>query len=426
MTHQADFNAIPADQYPAHRGQLVSAYRAVRRHSRQLTCGFSEAEHQLQSMPDASPVKWHLAHTTWFFETFILQSHKPNFDWFNPQFCYLFNSYYNAIGAQYPRPKRGLISSPNLQEVWEYRARIDGDITRLLEQCDEATFAELAPTLVLGLNHEQQHQELICTDVKHGLFQAAGVEAEGATPGETPLAEPGWQEHPGGRTTIGHEGSGFCFDNEQAAHEVLLTPFRLATQLVTCGEWLEFMEDGGYEQPLLWLSDGWQWRNENKIEAPLYWRKINGKWHQFSAWDLSRGDGKGVGAAPRRDTGWHAIKPFDPVLHISYYEADAFAEWRGARLPRETEWEAVMKQKEGALQTSQAWEWTQSAYAAYPGFKPSPGMAGEYNGKFMINQMVLRGASPVTSPHHSRPSYRNFFHPGARWQYSSLRLAKDV
>ncbi len=485
-----DFNAIPTDRYLAKRATLAEAFRAVRAHSRHLTSWHSEAEHQLQSMPDASPAKWHLAHTTWFFETFVLKPFKPGFEWFDAHYCYLFNSYYNAIGSQYPRPKRGLISHPDLAGVWDYRGHVDGDMERLLEKSDDEAFAKIAPILVLGLNHEQQHQELIRTDSKHGLYQSAitigdqrkngptdpGLPAESATGGRKengPMAsgrpansgsghfysDPKieWLRFEGDKAEIGYPGEGFCFDNELARHAVLLRPFGISSRLATAGEWLAFMEDGGYENPLLWLSDGWFWRRDNDVTAPLYWREIDGQWHRFcwsGAGERSRDASPGgsesggeaverdsaanfgcdaspgtVGAAPRRDpvAAWTPIDPAEPVRHVSYYEADAFAEWRGARLPREAEWEAFVTHNDNALHDrGMAWEWTQSAYSAYPGFKPTPGLAGEYNGKFMVNQMVLRGASPATSPFHSRPSYRNFFYPDARWQYTGVRLARDL
>ncbi|HKJ18327.1 MAG TPA: ergothioneine biosynthesis protein EgtB [Xanthomonadales bacterium] len=404
-----DFNVIPTEQYAGHRQELLQAFQAVRAHSRKLTHPFSETEHQIQSMPDASPAKWHLAHTTWFFETFILQHFKPDFVWFDKHFCYLFNSYYNAIGKQYPRPERGLMTNPDLEGVWNYRNAVDHEMVRLITTCDDRQFEQLAPTLVLGLNHEQQHQELIVTDIKHGLYQSAPDNCFTKSKAENTTGDhSGWLSHEGGLVSIGYAGHGFCFDNELAVHQVHLTPFKISKHLVTAGQWLEFMEDGGYQAPLLWLSDGWQWLQEQNIDAPQYWRIIDGERCRFTI------------------NGWVEVNPDDPVRHISYYEADAFAQWAGVRLPRESEWEAVFTDQSESLEgPGQCWEWTQSAYSAYPGFKPTPGDAGEYNGKFMVNQMVLRGSSPATPNFHSRPSYRNFFYPGARWQYSGLRLAKD-
>jgi ergothioneine biosynthesis protein EgtB len=407
-----DFNAIPADQYPGHRDALVHAYRAVRAHSRNLSRRFSESEQQIQSMPDASPTKWHLAHTTWFFETFILilQNFSSDFKWFDRHFCYLFNSYYNAIGEQFPRPRRGLISQPDLKDVLIYRERIDEHMMQLLEVCDEDLFTNLSPALVLGLNHEQQHQELILTDIKHALYQSAHEDQRFvAAQNITELNRLKWIENSGGRSGMGYSGEGFCFDNELAVHEVLLPPFQISDHPVTSGEWLEFIGDDGYQQPLLWLSDGWQWKQQNQVQAPLYWRRIDRVWCSFTL------------------DGWRAINPNDAVVHISYYEADAFAQWYGARLPRESEWEFAIAGQNGdsPADPGACWEWTQSAYSAYPGFKPTPGAAGEYNGKFMVNQMVLRGSSPATAMHHSRASYRNFFYPQARWQFSGMRLAED-
>lgn len=405
-----DFNAIPTDQYGSLRDQLRDAYLAVRNHTFEISNRFSEAEQQIQSMPDASPTKWHLAHTTWFFETFILSRHQPGFTWFNERYCYLFNSYYNAVGAQYPRHRRGLITNPDLAGVKEYRRAVDAQMRVLLEEADSREFDAFAHLLLLGLNHEQQHQELIATDITHALYQAAGDPETtlAAIPGQSSVDQrhgETWQEHEGGRARIGYGGEGFCFDNELARHDVLVNPFRISDGLVTAGQWLAFMEDYGYNRPLLWLSDGWQWKNEQGIEAPLYWRKAADGWFEFSM------------------DGWKPVDPMAPVSHISYYEADAFAQWRGARLPRESEWECSV---DGFTDAWQCWEWTQSAYSAYPGFRPWRGDAGEYNGKFMVNQMVLRGGSCFTPAHHTRPSYRNFFPPSARWQRSGLRLAREM
>ena len=409
LTNWPDFNSIPIDQYVENRKQLLEAFQAVRDHSRSLTLRFSETEHQIQSMPDASPTKWHLAHTTWFFETFILQHFKSGFEWFDNHYCYLFNSYYNAIGKQYPRPKRGLINRPDLEDVWNYRKVIDNEMVRLISDCNDGQFEQWAPTLVLGLNHEQQHQELIATDIKHGLFQST-PETVAAQPSfaNTTNDQSEWLSHEGGLVSIGYSGKGFCFDNELAVHKFHLTPFRISKHLVTAGQWIEFMEDGGYRQPLLWLSDGWSWKCEEAINAPLYWKVIGGDWNRYTL------------------DGWTRVKLTEPVCHVSYYEVDAFSQWAGARLPRESEWEAASNGNVSDLKgQGRCWEWTQSAYSAYPGFKPTSGEASEYNGKFMVNQMVLRGKSPATPKFHSRTSYRNFFYPGARWQYSGLRLARD-
>lgn len=372
-------------------------------------------------MTEASPVKWHLAHTSWFFETFILCAHQPGFSWYDERFRYLFNSYYNAVGRQYPRARRGLISQPSLDRVHDYRDSIDERMSALLSACGETSFQDLAPLLVLGLNHEQQHQELIATDIRHALLSEAEMGAGDAAPAVAGSAQDTrWIQFGECRTVIGHRGGGFCFDNELAAHEVLLPDFELASHPVSNAEWAAFIEDGGYRHPLIWLSDGWAWKEENSIEAPLYWRKTPAGW--------ARATLRGV----------RAIEPAEPVRHVSYYEADAYSAWAGARLPRETEWEHAAREcgwrTNGAgadcgeselARLGRNWEWTQSAYLAYPGFRALSGMAGEYNGKFMVNQMVLRGASSATPPLQSRASYRNFFHPGARWQYTGLRLARD-
>ena len=400
-----DFNAIPLSQYPQHRHDLLDAYRGVRAHTLAIAGRFSEAQQQIQSMPDASPTKWHLAHTTWFFETFILQRFSAGYAWINERYCYLFNSYYNAVGPQFPRPERGLIERPDLSAVHQYRDAVDQRMLDLLATCDDGMFEKLAPLLVLGLNHEQQHQELIRTDIKHGLFQANSEPVDLSVQPESQTSADRWSEFEKNVAPIGYGGKGFCFDNELARHEVMLPAFRVADSPVSCGEWLAFMNDGGYQKPLLWLSDGWQWKNEQAVEAPLYWKRMENDWYRFTV------------------DGWLAIDANEPVRHISYYEADAFAAWKGARLPREQELEWYYQERDGL--PDQAWEWTQSAYSAYPGFRPRADEAGEYNGKFMVNQMVLRGSSPATAAFHSRPTYRNFFYPHARWQFSGLRLATD-
>jgi ergothioneine biosynthesis protein EgtB len=413
-----NFNSLARDSYPDQRQTLITAFEGVRQHSLLLTTPFSSEEQQIQSMTDASPSKWHLAHTTWFFETFILALHQPDFSWFDERFCYLFNSYYNAVGRQYPRAERGLISRPGLQRVIGYREHVEVRMLDLLHSCPDEIFEKLAPLLVLGLNHEQQHQELIATDIKHALFHSARAfdsadeTASDFQPQAASARSAGmsnWVDFDETETRIGFRGPGFCFDNELAAHAVLLPAFRLSSRPVSNGHWLEFMRDGGYENPLLWLSDGWSWKSQAGIEAPLYWLKTEDGWNRFTL------------------NGTQPVTRAEPVRHISYYEADAFASWSGARLPRETEWEHAARscgwnsnspngsRVDGCLkQLGHNWEWTQSAYSAYPGFRTTPGMAGEYNGKFMVNQMVL-----------SRASYRNFFHPDARWQFSGLRLARN-
>jgi ergothioneine biosynthesis protein EgtB len=409
---------------------LVSSFRGVRSLTAQLAAPLSPEDCLVQSMPDASPVKWHLAHTTWFFETFVLTPFCSGYRPFHPDFSYLFNSYYNAVGDRHPRPQRGLLSRPALDEVYRYRAHVDERVADFLAG---GVNQEIADLVTLGLNHEQQHQELILTDVKHALscnplrpaYRSKQPTAD--TPGEIPRLC--WLEQRGGPVIVGHAGQGFAFDNEGPCHEVLLRPFRLASRLVTNFEFLTFMADGGYRRPELWLSDGWAVCRERHWEAPLYWSANSGVWHQFTL------------------DGMVPVSPSEPVCHISFYEADAFARWTGARLPSEEEWESVAARTtvagnflddhqlrpvsaKGSAAPEQmfgdVWEWTASPYVAYPGYRSPPGALGEYNGKFMCNQLVLRGGSCATPRSHVRATYRNFFPPDARWQFSGLRLARDV
>ncbi len=423
----------------AHRGPraaretastLASAYREVRALTGRLAEPLSAEDCLVQSMADASPVKWHLAHTTWFFETFVLGPNVPDYRPFHPGFAYLFNSYYNAVGDRHPRPQRGLLTRPTLEEVVRYRDFVDERVAGLLASGPGEPVADL---VTLGLNHEQQHQELILTDVKHALscnplrpaYREAGAPTE-RHPSTMPHLR--WVDRPGGPSQLGHAGRGFAFDNEGPRHEVLLRPFRLASRLVTNHEYLTFMADGGYRRPELWLSDGWAVCRERGWDAPLYWYAENGAWYHFTL------DGPGPVAAA------------DPVCHVSFYEADAFARWAGARLPSEAEWESVASETAVAgnfLETDRlrptpaigdepsqlfgdVWEWTASPYVAYPGYRPPAGALGEYNGKFMCNQMVLRGGSCATPRSHVRATYRNFFPPDARWQFTGLRLARDA
>jgi ergothioneine biosynthesis protein EgtB len=381
---------------------LIDAFQAVRQQTLNLTTPLSAEDMQLQSMPDASPGKWHLAHTSWFFEAFVLARFESGFTWHNELYAQLFNSYYNAMGDQFPRPKRGMISQPGLGDIFKYREVITESMTRLLRSCSDVDFQEIGPMLVVGINHEQQHQELILTDIKHALFQNPAFPAVY----EKPLPQqdqPDWQwvSTKGGEVGIGFEGEGFCFDNELPRHKVLLDDFDIANRPVSNADWLEFMKDGGYEQPLLWLSDGWAWRNKTPAKAPLYWVMRDDGWQQFNL------------------SGLGPLSLTAPVIHINYYEADAYARWSGCRLPTEQEWEHA------GVSPCACWEWTASPYCPYPGFKVAKGNVGEYNGKFMINQMVLRGASGATAEGHSRASYRNFFYPDARWQFSGVRLIRS-
>jgi ergothioneine biosynthesis protein EgtB len=378
-------------------------------------------------MPDVSPAKWHLAHVTWFFETFVLEPHLPHYEPACPEFRFIFNSYYNAVGAQYPRPQRGLLTRPALAAVADYRARVDEAISRLLRSGVSETLGELVE---LGLHHEQQHQELLLMDIKHVLSRnplGPAYRPGQAAPGQAPRP-PRWSEHPGGFVEIGAGAQGFAFDNERPRHRVWLEPFALADRLVTNGEFAEFIEDGGYRRPALWLADGWSTVEREGWHAPLYWMEREGEWHEY-----------------RLRGGWQPLDPAAPVCHVSLYEADAFAAWRDARLPTEAQWEALVAGRaiegnfleddelhprapvlaEGLAQAfGDAWEWTASAYLAYPGFRTAPGAIGEYNGKFMCGQHVLRGGSCVTPEGHVRASYRNFFYPPCRWMFAGIRLAR--
>ncbi|MYN02175.1 ergothioneine biosynthesis protein EgtB [Pseudoduganella sp. DS3] len=386
----------------------IERYLQVRAATLELAAPLSDEDCGAQSMPDASPVKWHLAHTTWFFETFILERYEEGFQPFHPAFRVLFNSYYNGVGDKHPRPQRGLLTRPSMAQVRAYRADVDARVSALAARA--GSDAALAALLTLGLQHEQQHQELILTDVKHLLAQnplaPAYLAQPAAQPGAVPAPVQAWQRFAGGLCEIGHTGDGFCFDNELPRHKVYVAPFELASRLVTNGEYLAFIESGGYRDPGLWLAEGWDWGRAQGIEAPLYWQRAGQGWSSFTL---------------------HGCQPLDlaaPVTHVSLYEADAYAHWAGARLPTEAEWEHAASDRRLQQMFGHCWQWTGSSYAPYPGFRPAAGAIGEYNGKFMVNQYVLRGASLATPPGHSRPSYRNFFPAGARWQFSGIRLAR--
>ncbi len=382
-----------------------AAFTLIRQHTETLAASLTPEDQCVQSMPDASPAKWHRAHTTWFFEEFLLAPHLPGYAVFDPACRFLFNSYYESVGARHPRPQRGLLTRPSAAEISAYRAHVDAAMHQLFSLSN----AGLAPLVALGLQHEQQHQELLVTDMLHGFAQNPLSPA--VLPGwQDPPAEPGaaqWLSHPGGIVDIGYSGDDFAFDNESPAHQVLLRPFRLADRLVRNREWLDFVVDGGYATPSLWMSEGWTTVQTQGWLAPLYWRETGSGWQQM---------------------GPGGLQPIDPtaaVRHISWYEADAYARWAGARLPTEAEWEASCRLENLYEITGHVWQWTASAYAPYPGFRPAAGAIGEYNGKFMINQMVLRGGSAATPSGHTRPTYRNFFHPDRRWQFSGLRLAQE-
>ncbi|MBX7540220.1 ergothioneine biosynthesis protein EgtB [Qipengyuania sphaerica] len=404
-------------------GDLAEKFASVRALTEALVEPLSEADATLQSMEDASPAKWHLAHVTWFWETFLLRDHLDGYRLHDDSWPYIFNSYYEAEGDRIARFSRGMLSRPTLTEILEWRAHVDEAMQPLLGR------EELRPLVELGFAHEQQHQELLLTDIKHALFQnplGPAMWEEGSP--SSARQDTAWHTHPGGVARIGHQSDGFAFDNEGPAHRVLLEPFALSSRLVTNGEWADFIADGGYEEARLWLSDGWAWLRENDVRAPAYWEEGRHFTH----------------------SGWQEREPHAPVTHISYYEADAFATWAGKRLPTEFEWEAIARGQEGedaahdpagGNQLDRAapplprgsdglfgdcWQFTRSAYLPYPRFEPAEGAVGEYNGKFMSGQFVLKGASCATARGHSRASYRNFFYPHQRWQFTGLRLAKDL
>jgi ergothioneine biosynthesis protein EgtB len=401
--------------------RLASDFDRVRAQTEALAAPLSAEDQCAQSMPEASPTKWHRAHTTWFFETFVLGA--AGVERLSPDaYAVLFNSYYNAVGEQYDRPSRGLLTRPNDEEVTSYRGRVEAAVFDLLRI---GVTAELAQRIEVGLHHEQQHQELLVTDIKHLLSRnplEPAYAVERAQPeGATSVPALRWADHPGGIVRIGCDPGLFHFDNEGPAHDTLVHPFEIAQRLVTNGEYLAFIGDGGYERSELWLSEGWHAVQTHGWRAPLYWRQDAGDWSTFTLY------------------GREALRDNEPLVHISYYEADAYARWSGDRLPTEQEWEAATAEPEPAPLCGRvpsvhpavpslygaAWQWTSSSYSAYPRYRPAAGALGEYNGKFMCNQFVLRGSSCATPAGHARRSYRNFFPPEARWQFSGIRLARD-
>ncbi len=423
---------------PAGGGSILERYRIVRQRSRYLTRSLAPEDQVVQSMEDVSPTKWHLAHTSWFFETFVLAPHLGGYELHDPDYPFLFNSYYVQAGERHCRARRGYLSRPTVAEVWAYRDAVDDAMERLLERDLPPEVQEL---VVLGLNHEQQHQELVLTDIKH-LFSVnplrpAYLEMDPTAPhpgsdrtGD--LAPHQWIEFPAGIREIGWDGDGFCYDNETPRHRAFLEPFAFGDRLVTNGEYLAFMEDGGYERPELWMSEGWAAREEHRWSEPFYWERKDDTWWMFTL------------------RGMRPVAPDEPVCHVNWYEADAYARWADARLPTEGEWETAARgapvegnfvdsgrfhpeQGGGGVTPAyptqlfgDVWEWTASAYRPYPGYRAAPGAVGEYNGKFMVNQFVLRGGSCATSRSHIRPTYRNFFHPDASWQFTGIRLARDL
>jgi len=411
--------------------RLNKAFQAVRQRTEQFAARFGPEDQNIQSMPDASPLKWHRAHTSWFFETFLLKPHLKGYVTPDPLFAHLFNSYYNGVGTQYPRAQRSLISRPDCDAISRYREHVDAAIADLVSGLGADELERIAPLIILGLNHEQQHQELMITDIKHGLSFNPGAPSW-AKRAQHPLqaAPSRWAEFSGGLHRFGSADQDFAFDNESPRHASFVHPFALATRPVSCGDYLAFMDDEGYSRPELWLSDGWAWCRENESKAPLYWRKDSQRWYHYTA------------------AGMFEVCPSAPVCHVNFYEACAFAQWSDARLPSEYEWElvAAMQPEDGhfsdqelfqptaartdRLEMAQlygdVWEWTTSSYAPYPGFKPETGAVGEYNGKFMANQMVLRGGSCATPADHIRATYRNFFYPADRWQFSGIRLARNL
>jgi ergothioneine biosynthesis protein EgtB len=415
------------------RDTLVAQFQSVRRQTEALCQPLETEDYVIQSMAEASPVKWHLAHTSWFFETFVLAAQLPAYRAFHPEFAVLFNSYYEAVGPRWPRPQRGMLSRPTVNEIYRYRAYVDEHVARWIRSAPGEILQGAVGTVVLGMNHEQQHQELILTDLKHAwsanplhpIYRPAIAKA--AAPPELT-----WQHLPAGVAEIGHAGPGFAFDNESPRHRVMLHGAQLAGRLVTNEEYLAFVADGGYDRPDHWLSDGWAARQANGWTAPLYWHKQDDAWSVVTL------------------AGLRPLELHEPVCHVSGYEADALARWSGARLPTEAEWEAAAAllpvaghfleaehfhptatpahDDHGPLHQlyGDVWQWTASPYVGYPGYRPLAGALGEYNGKFMCNQLVLRGASCATPRSHARATYRNFFPPDARWQFTGIRLAREI
>ena len=414
------------------RDQLLRSYHDVRATTESLCEPLTPEDMVVQTMPDVSPAKWHLGHVTWFFETFVLTAYAASYETFDPRFRALFNSYYESVGGAHPRARRGYLSRPTLEEVLAYRRHVDGAVTALLEGASEEILERVAPIVEVGMHHEQQHQELLLMDVKHVLGTNPLRPAYKTSPAAThaPESPLRWHSYKGGRVEVGLSGDGFAYDNEGPRHTTLLAPFELATRLVTCADYLAFMRDGGYERHDLWLADGWELVQRERWRAPLYWEEADDGWRVMTLGGL-------------RD-----VAPREPVCHVSYYEADACARWAGCRLPTEFEWERAAQGQalsgvslesgsyhprpldrspddgQVAQLFGDVWEWTASPYTPYPGYEPFEGALGEYNGRFMVNQIVLRGGSCVTPRRHLRRTYRNFYYPHQRWMFSGFRLAK--
>lgn len=409
--------AVAQGRRTADRAATAHHFARVRARTLELAAPLSAEDQCVQSMPDASPTKWHLAHTSWFFEAVVLAAHAPGHRPFDAGYFHLFNSYYEALGTRHPRPQRGLLTRPSLDDVHRYRAHVDAGIARFLEEADDAAWQAAAPAITLGLHHEEQHQELLLTDVLHAFSCNPLLPAYRAP--ERPglrLAKPAplrWFAGPEGAVRIGHEDPGFAFDNETPRHTAWLQPYRIADRLVTCGEFAAFIADGGYRTPAHWLSDGWALAQAQGWQAPAYWLAPGDPRARADGWQVFGLDGL------------RPLEPGAPVTQLSFYEAAAYAQWAGARLPTEFEWEAAYGLPGMRQMTGHAWQWTRSSYDPYPGFRPWEGAIAEYNGKFMVGQVVLRGGSVATPAGHARPTYRNFFPPAARWQFSGLRLAKD-
>lgn len=411
----------PTDPTDAHL-PLAARFAAVRARTLVLAQPLSAEDQCVQSMPDASPTKWHLAHTSWFFETVVLQAFAPDYRVLDAHYAYLFNSYYEALGPRHPRPQRGLLTRPSLADVHAYRQHVDAAMQHFLASADAPGRGAATALIELGLQHEQQHQELLLTDILHLLscnpllpsYRSAPPPPQGAHAAPAAAMPLRWLTGDGGQYDVGHAGPGFAFDNETPQHRALLHPFQIANRLVTCGEYLEFIQDGGYTRATHWLSDGWAAVQNQGWGAPAYWLAPHDPRAPSEQWQCF---------------GLHGVQPLDrhaPVTHVSYYEAAAFAEWAGMRLPTEFEWEVACALPGMAQALGHAWQWTRSSYDPYPGFRPTTGAVREYNGKFMVGQQVLRGSSVATPQGHSRKTYRNFFPPAARWQFSGIRLAKDA